>query len=259
MLRFLRIIGIVVFACLIGFSANSLWQMHETGELLEQYNSAPKADLTLLIFSVIALSALGYFEISRVRRLSQRRGYGESRIRKETEKEVDGLDSTSIYATPQTDNVWKIRRSRSSRSPRAARIPHRKQKQRGEAGMIWMRFLQLICVVLPVIYLVLLSLNLMSAHEDAWIALLLPVAFGILFILSTVATVGIFGKKTWGMMLGYALAVCNLLIFPYGTAVGLILMMALVGASAVFELSAVSDRRKKARRKSAKRTQYSAT
>jgi len=258
MLQLLRIIGIITFACLIGFSANSLWNMHEAGELLEKYNSAPKANLSLLLFSVVALSALGYFEMSRVRRLSRRRGYGAARHHEETEQKVDGLDSTSIYAAPQIVDAWKVRRSQRSRSSRSSRSQRGRKRPHGEAGMIWLGFLQMICVVLPVIYLVLLSLNLMSGHEDAWVALLLPVTFGILFLLSVVAAVGIFGRRVWGMVLGYALAVCSLLIFPYGTAVGLILIMTLVGSSAVFEVSAASGRRKKSRRKSAKRPQYSA-
>lgn len=259
MLRFLRIVGIVVFASLIGFTANSLWKMYEMGELLERYNSAPKANLTLLIFSVIALGTLGYFEVFRVRRLSPRRGYGKPRTRSEIDHESNGLNSASIYATAQTDDVWKIRRSRGSRPSRAARIPHHKKKERSESGMIWVRLLQMFCIVLSVLYLVLLSLNLMKRHEDAWVAILLPTAFGSLFILSIAATAGIFRKKVWGMMLGYTLAVCNLLIFPYGTALGLILMMGLVGSSSVFEDSAASERREKARRKSTKRAQYSAT
>ncbi len=79
MLRMLRILGIVVFASMIGFSANSLRKMHESGELLDKYNSQRKADITLLGVSFLAISALGYFEVSRVRRLGQWHGFRHSR------------------------------------------------------------------------------------------------------------------------------------------------------------------------------------
>lgn len=257
MLRLLRIVGIVVFACIIGFAANSLWKMHETGELLERYNHAPKANLTLLVFSVILLSTLGYFEVTRVRRLSRRQRYGAAHYNEKTGSGIDGLDSSSIYAAPQTVDVWKGPRSRNS-GRKHQRRSRSKQKPEAEAGAVWMRLLQLVCLFLPVAYLILLGLNLMQGHEDIWVTVLLPTVFGILFILSLVATVGIFGKKIWGMMIGYALAVCNLLIFPYGTAIGLILMMGLVGSSPIFEVSAAAERRKKARSKSASRAGLSA-
>lgn len=257
MLRWLRIAGIVIFACLVGFSANSLWQMYETGEWFEQYNNAPKANLTLLIFSIILLGTLGYFEVSRVRRRSRRRGYGESGFYERNAKHRDNHDQASIYATPENEDAWRVRRANNTgrRNQHRSRNEHR---HRGENGMIWMRCLQTLSIILPVVYLVILSLNLMQANENVWGAVLLPSVFGILLIFSLVAVIGIFGRKTWGMMLGYVLAVCNLLIFPYGTAVGLVLMMALVGASPVFEVSAASARRQKDRVKSTKRTEYSA-
>ncbi|MDF7799769.1 hypothetical protein P4C99_09850 [Pontiellaceae bacterium B1224] len=121
--------------------------------------------------------------------------------------------------------------------------------------MIWMRCLQVLCAVYSVVYLVLLSLNLMQAYESSWVAILLSSVFVILFFLSIVTTVGICGRKTWDMMLGYVLVVYNLLIFPYGTAAGLILMMGLVGASPVFGVSAASARLKKVQGKSSNRTE----
>ncbi|MDF7799770.1 hypothetical protein P4C99_09855 [Pontiellaceae bacterium B1224] len=45
----LRLLRIIVSACLITFSTNALWEMYETGELLEIYNPAPKANLLLTI------------------------------------------------------------------------------------------------------------------------------------------------------------------------------------------------------------------
>lgn len=264
MLRLLRIIGIIVFAGLVGFSANSLWKMYQTGELLEGYSNAPQANMLLLAFSVIVLWTLGYFEASRARRGSRRRGSGKSHFHKEAVDSENGRAATSIYATSQVKDVWKTRRTRSLKTSHAERnmqtpqTPRRKKEHHVEAGMIWMRSLQIFSVILSVTYLVMLSLTLINGNEEAWVAVLLPTALGVLFLLSMLATLGIFKRKTWGMMLGYTLAVCNLLIFPYGTAVGLFLMMGLVGASPVFEVSAASDRRKKAQRKSTKRAQYSA-
>jgi hypothetical protein len=249
MLRVLRIIGIVLFACIIGFSANSLKIMHENGELMEQYNSSRKANITLLTFSLLALSTLGYFEMSRVRRMNKRQRYGESRYREETEDEVSGLDSTSIYATPKSQDEWMGRHTRSSRS---------RHKPAEDSENIWFNLLKIIFLVLPVVYLALLSITLIRGHEEPLVAIILPSVFGILFVLTMIAGVGVFSKKSWGMMTGYTLAVGNLLIFPYGTAVGLFLMMGLVGASSIFQVSAAQDRRKKGHRNAARSAQYPA-
>ena len=86
MLRIIRVIGIVIFALLIGLSANALTEMYESGQLLEKYNSARKSNITLLGISVLALAILGYFELTRGRRLAARRGYGGKSYNSDSEK-----------------------------------------------------------------------------------------------------------------------------------------------------------------------------
>ncbi len=49
------------------------------------------------------------------------------------------------------------------------------------------------------------------------------------------AAIGILKRKIWGLSLGYALAVVNLVVFPVGTLAGLLLLVALVGASPAFK------------------------
>jgi hypothetical protein len=231
---------------LAGISANSLKTMHESGELLEKYNSRRKADITLLGVSVIALGLLAGFEVSRVRRAAAKRRYGDSLHYYEVE--VVGHDSSSIYAAPETVDVWKGRRTRSSRQ----------HQPKGESGAIWMGLLQITSIFLPMMYVALLVVQLRKAYEDPLIAMLMPTLFGLLVMLSVVAAIGIFAKKSWGMVLGYTFALCNLMIFPYGTAAGLLLMMGLVGASPIFEVSASAARQaKKKRRSSAKQTKFS--
>ncbi|MDF7825529.1 hypothetical protein P4B35_16000 [Pontiellaceae bacterium B12227] len=234
MLRVLRIVGIVVFAFLIGLSANSLMQMHETGELLEKYNSQRKADITLLVLSFVAVAALGYFEFARLNKRSRRRSYGKTRKTEEQAEQTEGLDSTSIYSAPQTVDRWEGRRTRTSKS---------RNEVVKESGSIWLSLLKVLCAVLPVLYLGLTFLQLLNKHEDHLLAIVLPTLFAGLFVLSVVTLTGVMLKKAWGLTLGYALAVCNLLIFPIGTAFGLFLIIGLVGSSPVFAGFALERRR----------------
>ena len=81
--------------------------MHQSGELLEQYNNRRKANITLLSFSIVAVVALGYLEALHLRRLPERKGYGGRRDKEDREKEDDGLDSTSIYSSSKTVDDWK--------------------------------------------------------------------------------------------------------------------------------------------------------
>ena len=248
MLRTLRIIGIVVFALLVGISANSLREMQETGTLLEKYNSSRKANITLLGFSFLSVGILGYFELSRIRRLTERRGYGGSAYSATEEKEVDGLDSASIYAAPATIDGWQGRRTRGSKS---------RHKEPMEMVSVWMGMLRVCCVLLPVLYVGLLLLSLMKIDSENTAAWLLPTLFSALTVFSLITAFGLFAKKGWGMTLGYLLAICNLLVFPFGTTIGLFLLMGLVGSSSLFIIPS-SERRRQARRKAARKMQTSA-
>ncbi|MEA2069020.1 MAG: hypothetical protein U9P12_07460 [Verrucomicrobiota bacterium] len=250
MLRALRVIGIIVFAVLVGIAANTLWKMHETGELLEAYNSSRKTNVTLIVFSLVALGTLGYFELAYVNRLGARRGYGSDRQAKGEGKDVvDSLDTTSIYAAPKTMDAWQGRRSHSSKSR------HRRQK---EPTTVWMGLLRICCVLMPFVYVGLLGINLAKvaghATKAAW---LLPSIFAGMTLVSIIASIGILTRKTWSMGIGYLLAMCNLMIFPVGTALGLFLLMGLVGASSEFA-SPDRERRRAARRKAARKLQTSA-
>lgn len=106
-----------------------------------------------------------------------------------------------------------------------------------------------ICAVLPFLYLGLTFFQLMSEREEGLLAILLPTLFSGLFVLSVVTLIAVKLRKAWGLTLGYILAVCNLLIFPIGTGIGLLLLMGLVGASPVFAGLAM-ERRRAQRRKS---------
>ncbi|WP_136081139.1 hypothetical protein [Pontiella desulfatans] len=228
-----------MFALLVGLAANTLWKMHESGELLDQYNSRRKANITMLAFSVVAVAALGGFELSHIRNLSNRRHYGRRRFHDEKEEVTDGLDSTSIYAAPKTMDDWQGRRTR---TPKSRHAPPK------EMIGLWMGMLRICCIVMPLVYIGLLARSLLKRVEMAEFAWLLPALFGGLVIISIVAAVGLFGKKTWGVGLGYFLAICNLMVFPFGTAMGLFLLLGLVGASAEFA-APEREKRRKARRK----------
>jgi hypothetical protein len=240
MLRMLRVIGIVVFAMLVGISAKALWKMHETGELLDRYNSARKANVTMLAFSIIALGTLGYFELTYARRLRDRKGYGGRRYQGEEAegKLLSGHETANIYSAPATLDAWKGRRTRTSKS---------RHKQQLEMTGLWMGLLRICSVVMPMAYLGLMAMQLLNPVEDAAIAWVLPAVFAGMALLSIIVAIGIFGKKTWGMSLGYLLAICNLMVFPYGTGIGLFMLVGLVGASAEFAVPAREKRRAKRR------------
>jgi len=239
MLRIARIMGVVVFALLIGFSANSLKGMHESGELYETYNSRWRADVTLIGISSLAIIGLCYWELTRLRRLNNRKRYGQRRFGRDTGEGADGLDSTNIYATPKSVDDWNGRKIRSSNNYKAPPA-----KATGDG--FWMGLLRIMCLVLPLLYTGLLIYNLKIGNEDPLIAILMPSVFSILLVLAVFTAIGILRKKTWGITMGYVLAICNLLIFPYGTATGMFLMIGLVGASSSFEVNKKQSSRSRA-------------
>lgn len=240
MLRVLRIIGIVVFAALVAFSAHQLQKLYTSGTLFEQYNSARKANVTLLGVSVSALGVLGFFELARERNhFSTRRGYGGVPVRRQkTPVETVGVTS-SIYAAPETIDAWQGRRTRPPKS---------RHKQAVDLSGVWMSLLRICCMVLSLSSAGLLVLQLatgfVGAHESVWLTGFL--AFMTIF--SGVTVWGVVTKKVWGLTCGYLLAICNLLIFPFGTVAGLIMLLGLVGATPLF-VQPARERRRAAREK----------
>jgi hypothetical protein len=233
MFRGLRIVGIIVFALLVGMSANVLWQMHESGELLERYNSRRKANVTLLAFSAIAVAALGAIEGMYLYRQGDRYRLGSSPLPVEKDT-ADGLDSSSIYATPKTIDEWKIKRS-----PASKKHHHRSSKSRHapprDGSGAWFGWLRLCGVVLPLTYGTMLALHVMDpVHDSALVAWLFPALFAFMTLFSSIVAIGVFAKGSWALVSGYVLAMCSLLVFPVGTALGMFLLMGLVGASPVF-------------------------
>lgn len=222
MLRAVRIMGLVVFAFLVGLSGNSLWKMHETGELMEQYNSRRRADLTLLVFSIGAVGALGYFELLRLLSQREKRGYGGMRYPEQAEKRVEGVDTSNIYSAPKTIDAWQGHRIRTSKS---------RHKQRFDASGIWLVLLRIICLALLTAYLALLVLQVLKGTSGS---LLVTLYFALLSTLSLVVALGVFSRRMWGLAAGYVLCIGNLVVFPLGTVAGLLLLMGLVGATPCF-------------------------
>jgi len=250
MLRFMRITGIVVFAVLIGLSANSLKQMHESGELFEKYNSSRRANITLLSFSLIALGALGFFEIVGIQRKQRRQRYGERRHQTFSDEDTEGLDSTSIYASNRKSDDWERKRH-----TKYAKAYDESPKLRDGLGM---RFLRSLSVVLPILYAFILGFFLMNVPEDTFLGIFLPSLFAALLTISLIASVGINRKKTWGLTFGYILALFNLVIFPVGTAIGLLLILALVASGHEFAKGASKLKRDSSRYRSSQRSSVAA-
>lgn len=239
MLRLLRISGILFFAVLIGFSANRLKELYEVGTLFEQYNSQRKADVTLLVVSICGLATLGFFEFARSRRNVEQRGFGFVSMKKEPEPEVNGQNSASIYAAPESIDEWQGRQKCISKSrPRLSL----------EISGLWMSLLRVCCGVLPVVYLYTLVNYLFFWLPTGGGSLGLSILFPVLFLSSLLASVGILRKKVWGMNFGYAMAIFHLLIFPIGTAAGLVMLVGLMGATSEFATPEREHRRKAIRR-----------
>lgn len=239
MLRGLRILGIIVFALLVAFAAHTLKSMYESGALMDRYNHGRKANITLLAISVVAVGALGWFELLSMRRRLIRRAYGERRYTDKEEEGVEGLDSTSIYAAPETRDEWKVRRASRPRNRRPRMADLRDQ------ASIWLGLTRLCCVIMPILYLSLMGYHMTHMDPTQEAAWLVPTGLGVLGTFSLVVAMGVFRLKTWGLSSGYVLAICNLVIFPYGTALGLFLLIGLVGSSSEFVLSQRNKRKAK--------------
>lgn len=239
MLRLLRISGILFFAVLIGFSANRLQELYEVGTLFEQYNSQRKADVTLLIISICGLATLGFFEFARSRRRVEQRGFGFASMKKEPEPAVDGQNSASIYAAPESIDEWQERSERVSKTRRRLSF---------EISGLWMSLLRVCCGVLPVVYLYTLVDYLFFWLPTGAGSLGLSILFPVLFLGSALASIGVLRKKVWGLNFGYAMAIFHLLIFPIGTAAGLVMLVGLMGATSEFAIPERERRRKAIRR-----------
>lgn len=238
MLRLLRVTGILFFAVLIGFTANRLQGLFDDGTLFDRYNSARKANITLLVVSTFGLIVLGFFEFFRARRRLERRSYAP--VEKEEKPIDEGLDTASIYSSPETVDPWNGRRTRTSRSRHHKKI---------EPAQMWLGVLRIYSVVLPVVYSYVLANYLFFWLPSGGGNIILTILFPALLLLSVATSYGFLKKKTVGLHCGYASAIFHLLLFPWGTAAGLILLVGLVGATSEFAVSSRERRRKSMQKK----------
>ena len=251
MRRILCITGLLFFAVLIGDTAGRLQRLYKEGILFEQYNSQRKSVITLFSVSIFGLATLGAFEISRSRRRFERRGFVS--MNKGLEPVVDGLGETNIYDAPEAVDKWQGRN---------VRIPKSRHRQVPEMSGLWMGVLRVYCVVLPVLYLYTLVNYLffwLPSGAGNW---LLSILFPVLFLGSALTSAGILRKRTWGIHFGYFMAIFHLLIFPLGTAVGLVMLFGLLGVTSEFAIPERKRRRKalrKAMRKARRKRLKSAT
>ncbi len=241
MLRILRLLGILLFAILIGIAAGRLYDLHQDGTLSDRYNSQRKADITLLVVSMIGLVALGIFESYRRKNSQKQQGYGA--VNQPEEPKIDKASPTSIYHRSESVDAWNGHRIRTSRS--------KNRKDAGGKVKIWMGLLRIYCLVLPIIYLYILVNYLVFWLPAGAGVLVFTLLFPLLFLISILTSVGLLYKKMWGIKLGYVMVIFHLLIFPVGTFMGLVLLIGLVGASSEFLISTKEYRRldREARRK----------
>jgi hypothetical protein len=235
MTRVLRYVGIVAFAFLIGLSANALVSMYESGTFFETYNSSRRANLTLMCFSVTGLVTLLGVELFLKTRRSRRFLYGENRY--QDKKEKPSSAHADIYAVSHDVDEWKSRKTRSSRSAGTHSV---------DITDIWQMILRTSCLLVPFLLFFIVVRQASRASVDI---LQRPVELGIalfvaLFALLTAS--GIHQKKIWGYICGYMIAIINLILFPLGTALGLVMLLALSGTSPIlFDLLKQRARRKR--------------
>lgn len=240
MVRVLYISGMVFFAVLIGDTAHRLQGLYHEGTLFEQYNSERRAAITLLAVSSLGLATLCVIQVVRLRRRFEHHSFAS--MDKEQEPVVDGTESTSIYAAPKAVDEWQ---------DRGLRIRKPSRRQSLEIVGLWMGILRIYCGVLPVIYSYTLLNYLflwLPSGAGNWIYSIL---FPVLLLGSVLTSVGILRKKTWGIKFGYAMAIFHLLIFPFGTAAGFVMLIGLMGATSEFSAPRRSRHpvRRKAKRK----------
>lgn len=247
MVRLLYISGMVFFAVLIGDTAHRLQEMHRAGTLFDEYNSDRRAAITLLAVSSCGLAALCVIEIVRLKRRFEQPDFVSMGPEQEA-AEGDDSSSADIYAAPKTVDEWQERRSRLTISTRS----WRPSLQVLEISTLWMRVLRVYCGVLPVIYTYTFLNYLflwLPCGAGNWI---LSILFPVLLLCSVLTAVGILRRKPWGIKFGYAMAIFHLLIFPFGTAAGFVMLIALMGATSDFapprrrirQVSGKSKRRK---------------
>ncbi len=124
-----------------------------------------------------------------------------------------------------------IRASRKHRQSHRSRSMKKDPNAEPEMAQIWMMVLRVFSVALPFAYAGIFAvvdtrpfLQTLGIWVFASICLLLAV-LAILFAVS------VFIEGTWGWVTGYLLAIMNLIVFPVGTGVGLVLLLLLFGAS----------------------------
>ena len=115
-----------------------------------------------------------------------------------------------------------------------------------------MGMLRILTMIFPVIYTYTFVNYFVYWIPTGAGTLMLSILFPVLLLISVMAFLGIRLKRIWGMNFGYAIAIFHLLIFPVGTAAGLIMLVGLVGASIEFETPS-KVRRRKARRRAKRR------
>ncbi len=233
MLRSFRLVGVVVFALLMGFSSHALWKMYESGSLFDRYNSARKARITLCGLSLLALGALGYLEISSSRRRAMRRSYGGRHYRERAPSEEKPADATNIYASHESHDAWQGRRTHSRTARRHEPV---------EMAEVWMGLLKVCVAAIPLYYVVQLLWQWLHSTSGEPMP---PIAVGgccAVVAWSLFTAIAIYRRLRRALVLGYALAICNLLVFPVGTVMGLFLLMGLVGSTPLFFTAAKARR-----------------
>ena len=233
-MRVLRVAGIIAFAVIIGYAANSLYKMYESGSLFEDYNNQRTDKIALLAISFLSMGVLGYIEVMGMRNDPEYRGFGGKYYHEDRGEVIEGKEVTSIYTAPKTVDPWQGRRESGARRINPAK----------EACEHWLDVVRVFCAILPFAYMVVCIAIWMSGNphgQEYWV---LPALFSSLALMAFLVAIGIFRMKKWGLSLGYLLSIVNLVIFPYGTVVGLLLLIGLAGASPAFAYYNIKFRRK---------------
>lgn len=227
MRRLLVITGMLFFAVLIVDTASRLQDQFEAGTLFDRYNSQRKADITLFTVSICGLATLGFLEFVRPKWMAKREAASPLPLSRQPVAKATHHTTapTNIYEAPKAMDEWEERQPQLS-------VAHRRLSV--DMTGVWMAFLRIYCGVLPVVYLYTflnyVFLWLPSGAGNIFLSFIFPM----LLLISVMASVGILKKRAWGAKFGYAIAIFHLLIFPFGTAAGFVMLIALVSTISEF-------------------------
>jgi len=143
-MRALRIAGIIAFAVIIGYAANSLYKMYESGSLFDSYNSQRADKVALLAISVLSMGVLACMEVLGSRNVQEYSAFGRKHYQEDRGEVITGTKTACIYTAPKTVDPWQGRRESAARMDYSSKALYDH----------WLHVVRVLCAILPIAYMV---------------------------------------------------------------------------------------------------------